>query len=81
MPCHWSPSASHPNKIRNFSNLVKKLTITQKSVKLKIKLLLIIIIINILLLKTLSAKNVTARLAESNLASKINELSKKVKAI
>ena len=42
------------NKIPNVSNLVKKkLTITQKLVKLKIKLLLIMIIINILLLKSL----------------------------
>ena len=35
------------------SNLVKKLTITQKLVKLKIKSLLIMIMINILLLKNL----------------------------
>ena len=42
------------NKIPNVSNLVKKkLTITQKLVKLKIKLLLIMIVINILLLKSL----------------------------
>ena len=38
------------NKIPDVSNLVKKLTITQKSVKLKIKLL-IIIMMNILLLQ------------------------------
>ena len=41
------------NKLRNVSNLVKELTITQKLVKLKIKLLLIVIMINILLLKNL----------------------------
>ena len=41
------------NKIPNISNLVKKLTITQKLVRLKIKLLLIIIMTNILLLKNL----------------------------
>ena len=41
------------NKIPNISNLVKKVTITQKLVKLKIKLLLIMIMINILLLKNL----------------------------
>ena len=41
------------NKIPNVSNLVKKLTITQELVKLKIKLLLIMITINILLLKNL----------------------------
>ena len=42
------------NKTPNVSNLVKKkLTVTQKLVKLKIKLLLIMIIINILLLKNL----------------------------
>ena len=39
------------NKIPNVSNLVKKLTITQKLVKLKIKLLHIMIMINIPLLK------------------------------
>ena len=39
------------NKIPNINNLVKKLTITQKLVKLKIKLILIMIMINILLLK------------------------------
>ena len=38
------------NKITNVRNLVKKLTITQKVVKLKIILLLIMIMINILLL-------------------------------
>ena len=42
-----------PKKISNASNLVKKLTITQKLVKLKIKLPLIMIMINILLLKNL----------------------------
>ena len=41
------------NKIPNVSNLVKKLTITKKLVKFKIKLLLIMIMINILLLKNL----------------------------
>ena len=41
------------NKIPYVSNLLKKLTITQKSVKLKIKLLLIMNMINILLLKFL----------------------------
>ena len=42
------------NKIPDVSNLVeKKLTITQKLVKLKIKLLLIMIMINKLLLKNL----------------------------
>ena len=41
------------NKISNVSNLVKKLTIKQKLVKLKIKLLLIMIMIKILLLKNL----------------------------
>ena len=38
------------NKIANVSIFVKKLTVTQKLVKLKIKLLLIMIMINILLL-------------------------------
>ena len=42
------------NEILNISNLVKKrLTVTQKLVKLEIKLLLVMIIINILLLKNL----------------------------
>ena len=41
------------NKIPSTSNLVKKLTVTQKSVKLKIKLLLIMIMMNIVLLKNL----------------------------
>ena len=41
------------NKIPNVSNLVNKLTITQKLVKLKIKRLLVMILINILLLKNL----------------------------
>ena len=41
------------DKIPNVSNLVKKLTITQELVTLKIKLLLIMVIINILLLKNL----------------------------
>ena len=41
------------NKVPNVGNLVKKLTITQKLLKLKIKLLLIMIMINILLLKNL----------------------------
>ena len=38
-------------EILDVSNLVKKLTITQKLVKLKVKLLLIMIMINILVLK------------------------------
>ena len=41
------------DKITNVSNLVKKLTITQELVTLKIKLLLIMVMINILLLKNL----------------------------
>ena len=41
------------NKMPNVSNLVKKVTVTQKLVTLKIKLLLIMITINILLLKNL----------------------------
>ena len=41
------------NKVPNVSNLVKKLAITQKLVKLKIKLLLIMIMANILQLKNL----------------------------
>ena len=41
------------NKIPSVINLVQKLTITQKLVKLKIKLLLIVIMIYILLLKNL----------------------------
>ena len=42
------------NKIRNVSNLVKKkLTTTQKLVKLKMKLLLMMIIINVILLRNL----------------------------
>ena len=46
------------NKIPNLSNLVKKkLIITQKLVKLKIKLLLVIIIINILQLTNLISKH------------------------
>ena len=36
------------NKIRNVSNLVKKVTIAQKLMKLKIKLLLIMNMINVL---------------------------------
>ena len=58
------------NKIPNVSNLVKKLTITQKLVKLKIKLLLIMIMINLLLLKKLTAQNLTARLVQVILANK-----------
>ena len=65
------------NKMPNAFNLVKKLTITQKLVKLKIKLLLIMIMINILLLKNLASKkltseNFTAGLKQANLASKNN---------
>ena len=41
------------NKIPNVTNLVKKLTITQKMVKLKIKLLIRILVISILLLQNL----------------------------
>ena len=41
------------DRIPNISNLVKKLTITQELVTLKIKLLLIMVMINILLLKNL----------------------------
>ena len=41
------------NKIPDVINLVKKLTITQKLMKLKINLLMIMIMINILLLKNL----------------------------
>ena len=41
------------NKIPDVIDLVKKLTITQKLMKLKINLLMIMIIINILLLKNL----------------------------
>ena len=44
------------NKIPNFSNLAKKMTITQKLVKLKIKLILVMIMINILLLKISKTK-------------------------
>ena len=44
------------NKIRNVSNLVKKkLTTTQKLVKLKMKLLLMMIIINVILLRNLTS--------------------------
>ena len=60
------------NKMPNAFNLVKKLTITQKLVKLKIKLLLIMIMINILLLKNLTSENFTAGLKQANLASKNN---------
>ena len=42
------------NKVPNVSDLLKKkLTITQKLVKLKVKLLLIVIMINILLVNNL----------------------------
>ena len=41
------------NRIPNISDVVKKMTIKQKLLKLKIKLLLIMITINILLLKNL----------------------------
>ena len=54
-------------KILNVSNLVRKLTITQKLVKLRIKSLLIIIMINILI-----SGNFTATLKHANLASKNN---------
>ena len=59
------------NKISNVSNLIKKLTITQKLVKLKIKLLLILIMINSDFGDKL--KNVTSNKNE------LNELSKKFK--
>ena len=49
---------------------MKKVTITQKLVKLKINSLLIMIIINILLLKNLTAHNFAWRLVQANLASK-----------
>ena len=39
------------NKIPNVSNLLKKMTIAQKLLRLKLKLLLILIMVNILLLK------------------------------
>ena len=45
------------NRRSNVSNLVKKLTITQKLVKLKTKLLLIMIMINILLRSVKLTKN------------------------
>ena len=54
----------------NVSNLVKKLTITQKSKKLKIELLLMMIMINIFLLKNLISEHFSTRLAQANLASK-----------
>ena len=41
------------NVITNVSDLVKKLTITQKLGKFKIKLLLIVIMINVMLLKNM----------------------------
>ena len=41
------------NEIPNVSNLVKKLTITEKLVKLKMRILVIMIMINILLLDNL----------------------------
>ena len=46
-------------KTPNVSNLVKKLTITQKLVKLKAKLLLIMIVINILLFMNFTSYNRT----------------------
>ena len=54
----------------NVSNLVKKLTITQKSKKLKIELLLMMIMINIFLLKNLISEHFSARLVQANFASK-----------
>ena len=50
------------NKIPSVSNLPKKLTITHKLVKLKIKLLLIMIMIN--------SEESSARLKQANLATK-----------
>ena len=41
------------NKIPNVSNLLKKLTIVKKLLRLKLKLLLILIMVNILLPKSL----------------------------
>ena len=41
------------NKIPNVSNLLKKLTIAKKLLRLKLKLLLILIMVNILLPKNL----------------------------
>ena len=43
------------NEIPNVSNLVKKLTITEKLVKLKMRILVIMIMINILLLDNLAS--------------------------
>ena len=59
------------NKIPNVSNLVKKLIITQKLVKLK-KELLIMIMVNIITPEffKLIAQNFVARLGQTNSASK-----------
>ena len=57
----------------NVSNLVKKLTITQKIMKFKINLLLIVIIIDInQKFNKLTPQNFSARLAQANLATKGN---------
>ena len=66
------------NKIPSVSNLVKKIDITQKLVKLKIKLLLTMIMINIIQLKNLTSINFTARLKQAKLASK-NDIANFVK--
>ena len=63
-----TPVTAVENKMCNVSNLVKKLTIAQKLVTLKIKLPLVMIMINILLLNS-TAGNFAARLAQENLAS------------
>ena len=92
------------NKIPNVDNLVKKLTATQKLMKLKRGLLIMIITISILLLQNLISQQHKILLQDSNkpiypaklifqnnlkkidnkpknFASKLNELSEKVKAI
>ena len=58
------------NKIPNVSKLVKKVTITQKLVKSRIKLLPIMIMINILVITIiykLTSENFTAKLTQANL--------------
>ena len=59
------------NKISSVSNLVKRMTITQKLMKLKRKLLIIITIILLLLQNLIStSEDFAARLKQPNLASK-----------
>ena len=58
------------NKIPNFSNLVKKVTTTQKVMELKGKLLIMVIVISILLLRNVTAENFAVRLKPAKLASK-----------